>query len=92
MKDEYDDDMLPEYDFSGPNVVRGKYADLTPENATVHITEEDGSITVRPFMAHGKAIYLSSDVQEYFPDSETVNNTLRALIALLPKTEARKGA
>ncbi|KHD05846.1 hypothetical protein PN36_17820 [Candidatus Thiomargarita nelsonii] len=31
------------------------------------------------------AITLASDVQAYFPDSESVNNTLRALIALIPK-------
>jgi hypothetical protein len=31
------------------------------------------------------AIVLDSDVRAYFPDSNTVNNALRALIALIPK-------
>ena len=91
MKEELDDEMPAEYNLEGRQGIRGRFGKITPENSTVEIIHEDGSVTVRPFMAHGKAIYLSSDVEEYFPDSETVNNTLRALIALFPKTEARKG-
>ncbi len=92
MKDEYDDGMLPEYDFSGPNVIRGKYADIKPENTSIRVTKKNGDVVTYPYLAKEGVILLDEDVQEYFSDNVTVNNTLRALIALLPKTEARKGA
>jgi hypothetical protein len=44
-------------------------------------SNEDGTVTVHNF---GPMIRLESDVAEYFPDAESVNNALRTLIALVP--------
>ncbi len=93
---DYDDGMLPEYDFTGKKGVRGKYYLGRQKGYTVRIHNEDGTITVQHF---GPTITLEPDVAKYFPDSESVNNALRTLIALVPnkqigekkaKYEARK--
>jgi hypothetical protein len=50
MKDELDEDMLPEYDFS--NAVRGKFADRwTPEEREV-LLRESSHASVRSLQAH----------------------------------------
>ncbi|MCC6500130.1 MAG: hypothetical protein IT313_07675 [Anaerolineales bacterium] len=76
-----DDDMLPEYDFSGKKGIRGKYYRALQKGYTVRIHNEDGTTTVQRF---GPTITLDTDVSAYFPDSESVNNALRSLIALIP--------
>lgn len=76
-----DDDMLPEYDFTGKKGVRGKYYRSLQKGYTVHIHNEDGTTTVQHF---GPTITLDTDVSPYFPDSESVNSALRSLIALIP--------
>ena len=81
---DYNDGMLPEYDFIGKKGVRGKYFRGLQKGATVHIHNEDGTTTVQHF---GPTITLDSDVSSYFPDSESVNNALRALIALIPNKQ-----
>ncbi len=78
---EEDDDMLPEYDFSGKIGVRGKYYRAMQKGYTVQIHNEDGTVTVQRF---GPTIRLDADVAEYFPDAESVNKTLRVLISLIP--------
>ena len=76
--------MLPEYDFTGKKGVRGKYY-IGPNQAhTVHIHHEDGTVTVKHYNSLEKVITLAPDVAAYFPDSESVNNALRTLIALVP--------
>lgn len=80
----YDDGMLPEYDFTGKKGVRGKYYLGRQKGHTVHIHNEDGTTTVQHF---GPTITLDSDVSVYFPDSESVNNALRALISLIPNKQ-----
>lgn len=80
--EEYDDGMLPEYDFSGKKGVRGKYYRDMKKGYTVRIRNEDGTVTVQHF---GPVVRLEPDVAEYFPDSESVNNALRTLIALVPE-------
>lgn len=81
-----DEDMLPEYDFAHMSGgVRGKYAEAYRQGYTVTIHNEDGSTTVQYFPPEDGAIMLAPDVREYFPDSESVNTALRALIALFPK-------
>lgn len=83
----YDDGMLPEYDFKGKKGVRGKYY-LGPNQAhTVHVYHEDGSVTTTHFDSVEKVITLEPDVAAYFPDSESVNNALRTLIALVPQKQ-----
>lgn len=81
---DYDDGMLPEYDFTGKKGVRGKYYRGLQNGYTVHIHNEDGTTTVQHF---GPAIRLDIDVAVYFPDSESVNNALRTLIALVPNKQ-----
>ena len=54
----YDEETLPEYDFSGGE--RGKYA--------------------RQYASSSNIVLLSPDVAEAFPNSEAVNNALRALV------------
>jgi hypothetical protein len=80
LKD-YDDGMLPEYDFTGQKPVRGKYYLGRQKGYTVRVHNEDGTITVQHF---GPTITLEPDVAKYFPDSESVNNALRTLITLIP--------
>ncbi|MEW6404996.1 MAG: hypothetical protein AB1649_24635 [Chloroflexota bacterium] len=82
--EDYDDGMLPEYDFTGKKGVRGKYY-IGPNQAhTVHIHNEDGTVTVKRYNSLEKVITLAPDVAAYFPDSESVNKALRTLISLVP--------
>ncbi len=80
----YDDSMLPEYDFTGQKGVRGKYYLGRQKGYTVHIHNDDGTTTVQHF---GPTVTLEPDVAVYFPDSESVNNALRTLIALVPNKQ-----
>jgi hypothetical protein len=77
------DEMLPEYDFSGG--VRGKHYKAYRKGHTVVIHKANGTTDVQYFTLVEGAVILEPDVQEYFPDSETVNNVLRSLISLIPK-------
>jgi hypothetical protein len=87
MKNE-DEEMKEEYDFTGKKGVRGKYYKSYREGHSVKINNEDGSTEIRHFTLEDGAVMLDSDVREYFPDSESVNETLRSLIELIPtKTE-----
>ena len=78
-----DNEMLPEYDFTGG--VRGKHYQAYRRGHTVTIHQADGTDIVQYFTLEDGAIMLDPDVQEYFPDSETVNQALRTLISLFPK-------
>lgn len=80
----HDDGMLPEYDFAGKKGVRGKYYQRMQQGYTVRVHNEDGTITTKH---HGPTIILEPDVAVYFPDSESVNNALRTLIALVPNKQ-----
>jgi hypothetical protein len=80
-----DDEMLPEYDFSGKTGVRGKYYQALRQGYTIRITKQDGSVEVQHVPRPEGIITLDPDVQEYFPDSEAVNTALRSLIRLIPK-------
>jgi|GEM_PF-566116 len=82
--EDYDDGMLPEYDFTGQKGVRGKYYRSLRKGYTVRIHNEDGTTTLQHF---GPTVTLEPDVAIYFPDSESVNNALRALIALIPNKQ-----
>ncbi len=88
-----DDDLRPEYDFSGG--VRGKYAKTLKENGyTIRVYHRDGTFTETHVLGE-KTIALEPDVQEYFPDSKAVNRALRTLISLIPdkrKSATRKAA
>jgi hypothetical protein len=81
------DEVRPEYDFSGG--VRGKYAqNLRKEGYTIRVYQADGTYS-ETYVLGEKTVVLEPDVWEYFPDSQTVNRALRALIAIAPaKREA----
>jgi hypothetical protein len=76
------EEMLPEYDFRGG--IRGKHARALEQGYTVKVHRLDGSTTVQQLNLPEGAVMLEPDVQEYFPDSESVNHALRALIELIP--------
>lgn len=73
-----DDEMRPEYDFTG--AVRGRYAEAFRAGYTVRITEADGSVTERQYPPQEGTVILEPDVRRFFPDSESVNKALRSLI------------
>jgi len=80
------DDMRPEYDFARmAGGVRGKYHQAYRTGHTVEIHKAEGTTVVRHFKPEEGTVVLAPDVREYFPDSEAVNDALRALIALIPK-------
>ncbi len=86
------DDMLPEYDFTGKKGVRGKYYRAMQQGYTVRIENEDGTVTVQHFPPEKTAVTLDPDVRAYFPDAESVNRTLRSLIALIPERSGKQVA
>ena len=94
-KEPSETDMRDEYDFTGG--VRGKYAEAMKAGYTITIHNEDGTTLVKEVPPEG-TIVLEPDVREYFPDSESVNRTLRSLITLVPlrktstKSRTRKKA
>ena len=75
--------MLPEYNFKTKKGMRGKYYVGQNQTHEVHIHHEDGTVTKRHFGSLQKVILLDADVAVHFPDSESVNHTLRTLIALV---------
>jgi hypothetical protein len=75
------DEMREEYDFRGKKGVRGKYYKAMREGYKTIIHKSDGS-TVE---TETRPIFLDEDVQKYFPDSQSVNEALRGLIALVPE-------
>lgn len=78
-----DSDMRDEYDFS--EGIRGKHYKAMQAGYTITIHKADGSSVVQDFPAQEGTIILEPDVREYFPDSESVNTTLRSLIKLIPQ-------
>ncbi len=77
------DEMLPEYDFSGG--VLGKHCQAYRRGYQVIIHKTDGTTEVRDFALPEGAVVLDPDVRAYLPDSEAVNRTLRGLISLMPQ-------
>ena len=82
--------MAKEYDFSKmKGGVRGKYYQAYREGHSVSIRKEDDTVEVKYFKLEDGAVMLAPDVRRHFPDSESVNEALRALIAI---SSRRKGA
>ena len=77
------EEMRPEYDFTGG--VRGKHYQGYQEGHSVVIHRSDGVTLVQNYTLEPGAVLLAPDVQEYFPDADSVNRALRQLIALIPK-------
>jgi hypothetical protein len=82
--------MLPEYAFKGKRGVRGKYYRAYRQGHTVRIHREDAKMSAQHFTLEEGAVMLEPDVREYFPTSESVNQTLRSLITLIPKSRRRR--
>jgi len=82
-----EDGMLPEYDFTGKNVVRGKHYLARRQGYTIRIHNEDGSVTERHV---GPTVTLDPDVSAFFPDAESVNKALRILISLISLIPSRQ--
>ena len=80
--------MRTEYDFRGG--VRGKHSKAMQSGYTVTIHNADGTTIVKDAMPKHGAVVLEPDIQAYFPDSESVNRTLRCLIPLLPHKRRAK--
>ena len=70
--------MQPEYDFS--KGVRGKHHKAYRQGHSVKIEKQDGTSEVHYFTSEEGAVMLDPDVKQHFPDSESVNKALRALI------------
>ena len=84
MNSKNKDEMKDEYDFRGKQGVRGKYYKAIQKGYKTIIHKSDGSTVV----TETRPIFLDEDVQKYFPDSQSVNNALRGLIALVPDNHA----
>lgn len=82
-------DMRAEYDFSGG--VRGKHYKTMQAGYTITVHKADGTTIVKDVLPKEGAVVLEPDIRAYFPDSESVNRTLRCLIPLLPKKRRAKG-
>lgn len=80
-------DMRSEYDFS--KGVRGKHYRAMQAGYTVTTRRADGTAVVKRVNPERGAVTLAPDVQEYFPDSESVNTALRSLIKLIPAKHAK---
>jgi hypothetical protein len=74
-------DMRAEYDFTGG--VRGKHYQAMRAGYTITIRKADGTTVIKEVKPKEGAVVLEPDVREYFPDSESVNATLRSLIKLI---------
>ena len=83
-----DNDMRTEYDFTGG--VRGKHHKAMQAGYTITIHKADGTTVVKDVMPKEGTVVLEPDIRAYFPDSESVNRTLRCLIPLLPKKQRTK--
>lgn len=85
-----EDEMLPEYDFSGKTGVRGKYYKAMRNGYTIKINRQDGTTLVQHITRPEGTITLDPDVQRYFPDAESVNTALRSLIQLVPTKKGKQ--
>lgn len=83
-----DNNIRTEYDFKGG--VRGKHYRAMQAGYTVTIHKADGTTVVKDVIPKKGAVVLESDIQAYFPDSESVNSALRCLIPLLSKKHKTK--
>ena len=72
--------MRNEYDFQ--DGVRGKHHKTMQTGYTLTIHNADGTTVTKEVMPEEGVVILEPDVRPYFPDSESVNEILRALIRL----------
>jgi hypothetical protein len=82
-------DMLPEYDLAGMKGVRGKYYRAYRRGHSVRIQRADGAMSVQYFTLQDGAVMLEPDVRRHFPNSASVNEALRSLIAAPRSKQSR---
>lgn len=80
--------MRAEYDFSSG--VRGKHHKTLQAGYIITIHKANGTTVVKEVLPKEGAVILEPDVRKYFPNSESVNETLRRLIQLQPKRRRTK--
>jgi hypothetical protein len=86
-------EMRAEYDFS--KGVRGKHAQALRHGYTIEIHQPDGTTVIEEVRPTEGVVVLDPDIREYFPDSRSVNEALRALVKLIPSRKpatSRKGS
>jgi len=89
------DNLRPEYDFTGIAGVRGKHAAAYSQGYTRIVQHPDGTREITHVRPLEGSVLLDPDVRGYFPDADAVNTALRGLIALRPrrrKTAVRRPA
>ncbi len=85
-----DRDIREEYDFSKlKGGERGKYFKDYRAGHSVKIRKKEGNLVVKNYKLEEGAVMLDPDVRPFFPDSESVNKTLRKLIELIPKKQSK---
>ncbi|MCI0418491.1 MAG: hypothetical protein L0387_05565 [Acidobacteria bacterium] len=85
----YASGMRREYDFAGG--VRGKHYHALQAGYTITIHRADGITVVKEVKPTAGAIILEPELRKYFPNSESVNATLRSLIKLIPSQHPERG-
>ena len=88
MKKEIKTDEISPVDFSVG--VRGKHSAPYRRGHTIKVRQDDGAITVQKFIPDSDAVVIDRDVRTYFPDADSINNALRAIIGILPNNKQRK--
>lgn len=63
------------------------YPITSPVQVTVHKDDGTSETFEIDTGSKGQVVTLDPDVSQYFPDSDSVNRTLRSLIALIPETQ-----
>lgn len=74
--------MLDSYDLKGKKGVRGKYAKALESGHTVRVYDGEKIVSDKFYAA------IEPDVREVFPDSRSINDTLRKLISMVPNRRA----
>lgn len=87
---QYDDDMLPEYDFS--EGIRGKHYKAMQQGYKIIIHKMDGTTEIHDYTLPEGAVMLDPDVRPYFPNGDAVNTALRGLIKLIPQKQVTSEA
>ncbi len=90
IKKKKNDEMRAEYDLGKGEC--GKYAKAMQQGYSVRVLKADGTVDTRQFVPKENTVVLDPDVKPYFPDSESVNDTLRSLINLIPEKKAGRVA
>ena len=87
MKKVMESEEIRPVDFSGG--LRGKHCVAYRQGHTVKVRQDDGAITVQKFVPDSDAVVIDRDIRAYFPDAESINKALRALIGIMPHKQRK---